>query len=283
MQRWFIVLVFLIVTTVPAQAVINWNNTGTPAIDGFEYTSQAAFEAAWDTSCPGNPALLGPTTDYAHTGTRSIRDVHNLGVNSCFIDRLHSASDHIFVRFWLKHDTGFDWETPCAPATSCSGGTGAKIIYFKSDTFTFYWFTLPGTHGLRGAILNPFDMNCPPGSPHAVDTECFLYPNAGTAPITTVSSGQCIELEMDRGTPGASNGLARGWVDGTLVVQYTSLQVAGATAGGSHFNHTTYYDQAGNGIRHIDDLQIAEARIGCGAAAPADPTPPANPSGLRLN
>src|SRR5262245_19160860 len=54
---------------------------GTFWTDAFSYASQSNFEAVWDSSCPGNSSLMGPSANYYKNPSYSLRSVMNSGVN----------------------------------------------------------------------------------------------------------------------------------------------------------------------------------------------------------
>lgn len=252
--------------------------------DGFEYASQGAFEAVWATSCPGGGiAQMGPSTEFSGSPTRSLKAIQDGGLHSCFIDRSYPNTTHVFYRWNIRMPTGYDLETVCNPAGSCPGGSGSKQIYAKAlggAGYDAYMFLKPGTHQLRVAIPhNSYTRLCPNGT---TDSECVMEPNMSSKAII-LGTTQCIEWELDRGSPGGADGVVRVWIDGTLTVEYTNLRIAKSTEGGTAWNNVTYYSQGGYGTRYIDDLVVGNTRIGCGVTpSSGDTTAPNTPTGLSI-
>jgi hypothetical protein len=270
------VAMFLIVsflrTPIPSEAEVF-------IADRLEYASQGAFESVWATSCPGASTLMGPSTDFAVSPTRSLKSVQNGGLNGCFVDRPYTSTDRVFYRGYLRWSVGFDFETLCHPSGSCPGGNGSKVWYAKSTGgYQAYLFVKPTSRQIRVAIPhNGYSRLCPNGT---ADTECFFEPNMASVPVVPGTT-HCIEMELDRGTPGGADGEVRVWIDGTLTVQYTNARIANSTEGGTGWSLVTYYNQGGYGTRYLDDFAIGDTRIGCGTSV-GDVVPPAIPTGLSF-
>ena len=254
--------------------------------DGFEYASQGAFEAVWATSCPGISTLMGPSAEFAVSPTRSLRTFHDGGLSSCFIDRSFPQTTRVFYRMNFRMADGFDLESICNPSGSCPGGNGSKLIYAKAvgANYNIFAHLQPGNREIRlNAPHGGFTVLCPTSGVY--DQECLFYPNRASIPIQPGNT-YCIEMELVRNTPGASDGVGRIWVNGTLTLEYTNIAMANSNEGNTGFNDVTYYSQAGYGIRYLDDLAVGNTRIGCGVTPPpssVDIVAPSAPSGLLLH
>lgn len=273
----FLIVLFLGIPT-PSQAAVFFT-------DGFEYASQGAFEAVWATSCPGSATLMGPSTEAPLSGTRSLRTFHNGGLNSCYVDRSFPQTTQVFYRMNLRMAAGFDLESPCHPSGSCAGGNGSKLIYAKAvgANYNIFAHLLPGSHEIRlNAPHGGFSVLCPVSGVY--DEECIFPPNRASIPIQPGNT-YCVEMELVRNTPGASNGVGRIWVNGTLTLEYTDIAMANSNEGSTGFNNLTYYAQAGYGTRYLDDITVGNTRIGCGVTTPpssVDVVAPSAPSGLSV-
>jgi len=66
--------------------------------EGFEYANQAAFEAVWAVSNVNNSAC-SPSTEFAITGTKSLKMATVNDGGGGFIDRPFTPSTEVWVKF----------------------------------------------------------------------------------------------------------------------------------------------------------------------------------------
>src|SRR6185369_2511984 len=273
-----LVILSLLLWTAPAQAV-------TYISDDFEYASQSVLESVWSMSvaCVGNTSSLGPTTEFSVSPTHSIYAVQNGGLNTCFMDRAFTGTQHFFYKLQVRFATGYDLDTPCATGGTCSGGGGGtKLIYAKSSKAHVYMFVEPFSHKIRLGVPDSsgtYSRVCNNGNP-TPDTECVYEPNVSTKAII-VGTTHCVEMEVIRGSAGGSDGTLRVWIDGTKTLEYFNVPIVSSTQGTALFSDVTYYSQGGYGKRYIDDLLITDIRVPCGGST-VDTTPPATPTGLQI-
>jgi len=224
-----------------------------------------------DSVC-GNPSL---STDTAHSGTHSLKSVYNAtcGMDSgpgcgSFMDRFHPAVGTVFLRWWEK-----------LVSFTPNDVTGSKFVYNKSSTVPdeTFWHIFPGqvTHGAQ-VNSNFYNRLCPNGS---TDSSCNLFSNAGNVNVLD-AQWHCVETQMTASGANLSNGLARLWVDGTLVLEYLNMPTTNVP---TTYDFITLYTQMGNGTRYVDDQAVGDTRIGCGGSGSGgDTTPPAVPTGLAV-
>ncbi len=248
------------------------------------YANQAAVDAVWPTSCPGNPNILVLSSAFAFSPPNSSRSVMNGAVDSCFHDRDYPFTSTVFYKWDVKF-VNFDW---------CTGPNGSKQLYMKGPTFLF--IHIEGCHASYGNAnifsmhipYNGYFRNCPSSGGLNQGTqpneECIYAPNINTTPIS--SNGQyCIEAQATMSTKGGSDGILRLWIDGRLEIERTSVPIVPSWHTGlMHFMNVTEYAQAGYGTRYMDNLVIGDTRIGCsGSPPPGDTTPPAQVQGLQVS
>lgn len=265
-------------------------------MDGFEYSSQGAFESVWATSCPGRSSVMGPSSQFFVSPSRSLRSVQNGGDPSCYVSRPYPSTTHVFYRWYLHLAPGYDLERLCSSTGSCPGGNGSKLMYGKAygAAYDTYFFLEPYTHVLRLSVPHGgYSVMCPsgPGMPKGPqpNEECVFEPNKANIEIVPGKT-YCIETELVRSSPGVADGIGRIWINGTLTLEYTNIPMARSDEGNSAFYTITYYDQAGYGTRYIDDIAVGDTRIGCSGNStaggetppPAPTTPPASPTGLVI-
>lgn len=273
----FLIALFLCIST-PSEAKVFFS-------DGFEYNSQSAFEAVWQSGCPGQSSLMGPSTEFSVSPSHSLRSVQNGGDPSCHIDRPYPDTTHVFFRWYMRLAPGYDLEKPCLPTGSCPGaGGGSKLIYAKAlgAGYLVYFFLEPNTHEIHISVPHGgYSVTCPsgPNMPQGPqpNEECVFEPNKAHIAIVPGNT-YCIETELVRSSPGKADGVGRIWINGTLTTEYTNIAMARSDEGNTAFDYISYYAQGGYGTRYIDDLAVGDTRIGCSATANL-----AAPTGLTVH
>lgn len=130
-----------------------------------------------------------------------------------------------------------------------------------------------GSRSMSFQTENGFLHTCPNGT---TDLSCNFFNNTATVPLND-NQWYCIEGRLKVNTVGASDGIMELYVNGVQTHNYTN--VVYRTSSGQ-WNFTRHYAQYGSGERYIDDLSLANARIGgagCTSGS-ADTTPPGIPT-----
>lgn len=250
------ITVGLLLFAIPSHATIDWD-------EGFEYASNAAMDAVWSSSCPGNDVILFPSSDRAHTGSKSAKHVFRghqgitSGYQSCYKDRnLSTSSTTLYSRFWIYMDNFTVDET------------STKITLHPSyagDAYTSMWWVMMfGSPNFTVAVQR---------SDGSVDN---IY-----GPQIPQNQWVCLETRLTYATPGISNGVVQAWMNGTLVTNRSDVRMDQAGQQ-SIFRSVRMYTQDGVGTIYLDDYAVSrDTRIGCGGSVPpSDTTPPATPSGF---
>ncbi len=251
------IAVRLLLFGIPSHAAVDWD-------EGFEYATNDAMDAVWSSSCPGNGVILFPSTDRAHTGSKSLKEIfrgHQAiggqsatpGYQSCYKDRNLSAptTTTLYSRFWIYMDN-FTVDATTTKLTLQPA--------YASDSYTSMWW------GMMWGQPQ-FDVSVQKSTG---DTE-VLY--GGFIP-----QNQWVCLET---TPGQNNGIVQNWINGALGVNRSDVRMDQAGQQ-SVFRAVRLYTQDGMGTIYYDDYAVSrDARIGCnGSPTPSDTTPPATPSGF---
>lgn len=259
-----------------SHATVDWS-------DGFEYASQAALEAVWSSSCPGNSSIITPSADRSFSGGKSLKEVfrghQNSGVlgpatpgyQSCFIERNLRSSEVVFIRFYV-------WLDNFVPNPVVTKMTKAFSSVYPNVGMNMFNGNSAAGMAVEGAgpKLDAITMN-----------------GAGIPQNRWV----CIEAEMRMNTPGVANGVVRNWINGVQAINRTDLLMRGATQNSTQppnspnaqFEAVQLYVQDGgvysgsgtiytNNVIYYDDYAVSrDARIGCSGSQPSVITPTSTP------
>src|SRR5262245_35085334 len=240
---------------------------GTFWTDAFSYASQSNFEAVWDSSCPGNSSLMGPSANYFKNPSYSLRSVMNGGVNTCYVNRFHQPTNDVWLRWWYRTYAGW------VPDPT----TGSKQMYNKAiGTFLMVWHEHPNSNEMGAIAYTGASTPTYCASTNRNDTACNYYANMAHINVND-ANWHCIETHANLGGNVANKGTIEIWVDNKQVLGYYNVTVA--VEAGS-WQEITHYAQQGTGTRYIDDLAVGDTRIGCGSVS--EGTPPQAPTGLSV-
>lgn len=271
---WIGALVLLLCISSPAWAVVDWD-------EGFEYAGStvAAMYAnmtlpngPWDTSCPGNSVIIAPSTDRAHSGTRSLKETFRgnstdtPGFQSCFIDRNLNVPTNstLYTRHWMYIEN------------LTLGPNPTKILLvpmYSGDAFTTVWWGMNGGIRLDNTLQRSYN------DPLTNDSAQNYF--GGAIPT---NQWACVETRLTYGTPGQRNLIMQGWVNGSLVMNITN-GLGDQPGQQSFMRGVRLFTQLGStgAFIYYDDVAVDRTqRIGCGAGSPTDTTPPAPPVNFRV-
>ena len=213
------------------------------------------------------------TNSRAFTGTKSVKATYVnavSGIDNPSIYHYFPLSDHIFARFATIQSPGF--------VIATNGNT--KMVRFTASAGGFYpvisvWHMYNKfTVGVEGAWT--------------LGTVNFTG-----GPVPSSTKWDQVEIEIKLNTPGVSDGLVRLWVDGTLYIERTNLQLRGPTptsvnsqglinSSTYNFNTAQYFVQCGLGSLYLDRLAVGNTRIGLTTGqTSSDTTAPNIPTGVR--
>lgn len=256
------ITVGLLFFAIPSHAAVDWD-------EGFEYSSNAAMDAVWSSSCEGNDAIMFPSSDRAHTGSKSAKHVFRghqgitPGYQSCYKDRnLSAPGTTLYSRFWIYMENFTVDET------------STKITLhpaYAGDAYTSMWWVMMwGSPSFSVAVQKAWS---PPSLGDSVET---IY--GGSIPQ---NQWVCLETRLTYATPGQANGIVQNWINGVQGINRTNVYMD-QTGQQSVFRAVRLYTQDGVGTIYMDDYSVSrDTRIGCGGSVPpSDTTPPATPSGF---
>jgi hypothetical protein len=248
---------------ISAHATVDWT-------EGFEYASDTAFSAVWDSSCLGNPGI---STDRAFSGSKSVKLVYqgiagvDPGAGGCFVDRyLPAMSDTLYTRFYMYMDN------------FTVNSVGTKVtLQGQNGAYPGFWWEFPNGASSMGVYVQGIILD------NGVQDTVIVY--GGTIPQ---NQWVCVELRLTMSTPGVDNGIMQQWINGTQTMNVTNQRMRAATLNqlnspSAQFQFVRLYTQHGWGTIYYDDYAVSrDARIGCsGSPAPTgNTTPPAPPTGL---
>ena len=258
-----ILAVALFFLAIPSYATVDWD-------EGFEYASNAAMDAVWQTSCPGQDDILFPSADRFHSGSRSAKLIFRghqgvtPGYKSCFKDRNLNAptTGTLYTRFWIYMEN-FTVDSTTTKLTLHPA--------YNSDAYTSMWWVM--TWGSPNFSVGVQKNWSPPALNDPTEN---IYGQ-------TIPQNQwvCLETRLTYATPGQQNGIVQNWINGVQGINRTNVWMD-QTGQQSVFRAVRMYTQDGVGTIYYDDYAVSrDARIGCGGATtPVDTTPPASPSGF---
>lgn len=273
----------LVVTAVLAAAVpAPWAPFASAAVlaqDDFEQT---------DTTCWGRSRCAGyevygagtGTTSIAvdgirHSGSRALRVAFTRNEQAGGASMTIEPQEHLFTRYYDYYDQGFDF--------AC----GMKVHRLTSQTGEFADFDVISysTGDTAGAGADYCGTNPMSG----LHVGCNGGPHDWGSLFTPVRFERgrwtCVEHEIVLNQVGQSDGLVRLWVDGVLAGEKLGLFIRDASSqgvnrvlfGGWYSNgcagRNPCVDPATESVRYIDDVVIANERIGCSPVDPVDPDP----------
>jgi hypothetical protein len=251
---------------IASHATVDW-------ADGFEYANYNVMTKNWESSCGKNDEVIAPSTDRAHSGSKSLKQTfrgrqgNTPGFQSCYIDRnLRRPSENFYSRFWVFFSTDF-----------IAADSGTKMsLSGEACCYPSFW------SGIKESDTSPRQFG--------VTLQNVVNASTGTTPDNynvvggTMPIGQwvCIEMEQRLGTPGVANGVLRAWLDGaeTLAktdVMYRPASTITSPTGGPisstmQFNLVRLITQDGFGTAYYDDYAVSgDARIGCDEFPPPPP------------
>lgn len=251
-----------------AHATVDWD-------EGFEYATNAAMDLVWGSSCPGNDVILFPSTERAHSGAKSLKEIFRghqgitPGYQSCWKDRNLNAptTSTLYSRFWFYLPSSFVLDATVTKMTLHPAYAG--------DSYTSMWWTmLWGNPQLEVGVQKSWSP------PSLGDQTENIY--GGTIPR---DQWVCIETRLTYATPGQQNGIVQAWIDGVQNINRSNVWMD-QTGQQSVFRAVRLYVQDGVGNIYYDDYAVSrDARIGCGSTPPppTDTTSPSAPSNLATS
>jgi hypothetical protein len=239
--------------------------------DRFNTVAEAISAGVWD-SADGATSI---STNYAHSGTKSYKLSFPANESVSYLNfRLPSGKSRVFVRWWeLRERAGdfagandYDWsaEKTLRLRSSTIGSVGID--------YCLGWEAASGQRGTSGTD-GPGNMVIFGNSSASNDANLLtVRPNG-------ISRGQwnMIEMEINLGTAGRTDGAVRLWVNDVLIGETTGVSLLPAGVAtidqvwvGGWYSGLSPNPSPAN--RYIDDIVIADQKIG--GTAQIRPSPP---------
>lgn len=238
--------------------------------DKFSTVAAAITAGVWENT----EGMVSISTNYAHSGTKSYKISFPANEAVGYLNfRLPSGKSRIFVRWWeLRERAGdfagaqdYDW-------------SAEKTLRLRSATiqstgidYVLGWEAASGQRGTSGTD-GPGDMVIFGNSAASNDSE-----HIRVRPAITRGQWNMIEMEVNLGTTGQSNGSTRLWVNDKLVGEATGLSLlpSGTSTVDQIWVGGWYSGLSPNpapASRYIDDVVIADQKIG--GTTQIKPNPP---------
>ncbi len=249
--------------------------------EGYTSAADAVSRGPW-TAVDQSGGTAGPSKNYAHTGTQSIRVCYSAQEAQAYMEIQLPQLTHVFFRWWeLREKAGdfsgsqdYDW-------------SGEKFNRLRSATigstgvdYPLGWTAKGGGFGSPG-VTDSGPVQLFGNSTASNGSDLFSVDYAMTR-----GQWHMFELELNLGSSGSSNGAARLWIDDKLMVERTGVNLLPKNSAtidriwvGGWYSGA---QPATNSCRYIDDIVVASSKIGGTGAAPAGPTP-STPTGVRVN
>jgi len=249
-------------------------------------------------------ADLGPANDTANK-VILLRVPAGQAGGSDLVKVLPSTYDSLYVRWYFKYETGFNFT-----ALNHGGGLAAGDRNFiggsgnqpdGTDFAGFYVQYAPTTvKPYAYSYYRGMYQDCTgPGSCFGDSLPC-LYDSGATyctkaqhrpsTPLPTLVANQwyCFEELVSMGTPSTNGSITNGrlqlWLDTISLGNFTDLWVRTvATLKVQNLWLSLYHHDGTHSVggEMIDNIVVSTQQIGCGSA-PSDTTPPATPVNLRI-
>lgn len=255
-------LVTLCLTPLPALATLDWD-------EGFEYSSNAAMDVVWQSSCVGNDVIIRPTTTRPRTGSYSLELTFRghqgvtPGYQSCYKDRNLSAptTGTLYSRFWIYIPSSFQVDETTTKLTLQPAYAG--------DAYTSFWWGM-----MWGVSLFDVTVQKSWSPPSLGDSSEILYGNA-----IPRDRWVCLQTRLTYATPGSNNGIVQNWIDGVQGINRSNVYMD-QVGQQSVFRAIRMYTQDGLGTMWYDDYAVSrDALPTCDGSSPVgDTTPPPVPS-----
>lgn len=264
--------VLLAVSSGRAEALTYWD-------DDFENHLWTGSDGnPWVTGCVQDGCNPSISTDVAFSGTRSLRGRYTGFDSGNYVDRKYPATDEVWTRFYYRTATGFAYDSP-----DHAGGTK----HFNLGDGVHYpniWVMHDTSKAGRQFFLEVQvpQQNCGAG-PY---DSCDVVPNVANIQIAD-NQWYCVESRFVMNTPGVANGLLQMWVDGTQIMNRTSVALRGPNVNNPNQNSSLatwsmvrIYVQHGTGLMYYDRFAIGNTRIGC-SESPSSVTTPTAPTNYQ--
>jgi len=250
--------------------------------EGYTSASDAVSRGPW-TAVDQSGGTAGPSKNYAHSGTQSIRVCYSAQEAQAYMEITLPKLTHVFFRWWeLREKAGdfsgaqdYDW-------------SGEKFNRLRSATIGSTGIDYPLGWPAKGGGF---------GSPGVTDSGPIqLFGNSTASNGSDLFSvnyamtrGQwhMFEFELNLGTAGSANGSARLWIDDKLVTERTNVNLLPKTSAtidriwvGGWYSGA---QPANNSCRYIDDIVVASTKIGGTVPSVPPALKPSSPSGVQAN
>jgi hypothetical protein len=249
--------------------------------DAVSNMSQALGNHTWS-EIEGQVAL---STNYTHSGKQSYQLSYPANESQAYLAiPVAAGRKHVFLRWWEVREKAGDFS-----GAHDYDWSAEKTIRFRSSTiestgvdYCLGWEAASGQVGTAGTDgPGPFVIF---GNSVASDEDDLLR----ATPQIQRGKWNMYEVEIDLGTRGQSNGAVRIWVNDKLLGQTSGLSLLPKTdasieeiwVGGWYSGLSPNPAPA---RRYIDDVVLADAKIGFGNSGPTQPVKPNPPTNVAVH
>lgn len=251
--------------------------------EGYTSAADAVARGPW-TGVDQAGGTAGPSKNYAHTGTQSIRVCYSSQEAQAYMEIQLPKLKHVFFRWWeLRERAGdfsgaqnYDWsgEKFNRMRSAEIGSTGVD--------YPLGWPAKGGGFGSPGVTdSGPIQLFGNSTASNGADLFSYNY-------NMVRGTWHMFEMELDLGTVGNANGAARLWIDDQLVASRTSVNLLPRTTAtidriwvGGWYSGA---QPANTSCRYIDDIVVSDQKIGGSVTPPPPAGPvPASPTGVSAS
>jgi len=178
--------------------------------------------------------------------------------------------DHIYYRYYHKFGSGY---TKYPPKMSRIGNR--NYSNWSEVFFVHSWLTDSGT--MTADVL----------ATNSTQGEWLPLASANYSFSGHANEWVAVEVEVKLNTPGQKDGLYRTWINDSLVIERTNVDLRGSTSDKiTEIMLDCYWNggSTGNLTRYYDNFVISTAKIGLtGATTVSPPLPPSNVQVIQAN
>jgi len=209
------------------------------------------------------PATLA-TNEVAHSGTHAFKATYSANEDTA-LATANVDSNHIFVQYYEYYDADFDFAVGMKTLRLQGFNTAMQVNDFDIIAVS--------TASPNAGTSHDYCGTSPMRSVYLQKNGAGIWAEANLSLLT--QHWYRVEVEVKLNTPGASDGEARLWYDGQLILQATGLDIRGSLT--SNINRVGiggWYSDSDAGRnpcpdpynkasrRYIDDVIVAEQYIG---------------------
>lgn len=262
----------LLVMGGPAQATLFWDDNFSNGLTNWNLAAcQNGGNPPADPFFGCNPVIVNTRFFTASYSLKTTFHPTNPSIQQAtYYDRLFPATKDVWTRQYLR----LEGPGGVGPFVVDPTGTKHSIVYGNGPGFGAWLAQIFGSKTLHLILVNY------PAIDQTSNVSMGFTPND--------YQWYCLEVHINRGSPGVANGQIQFFVDTTQTYSVSNILLdtaetvcpPGSSCQGQAVTHdfTAYrhFGQYGSGDRYIDDIAVADTRIGCtpGQGGGGSPPPP---------